>query len=129
MIGMLLQQFEQYGASLVRRAFQRIDTTEIQVRLVETRRNANAFFKGRYRLIAPLSSQIENSKIVQSLGIHGPGSQRALQIFVGARSVAGLRKDHSQAVVGFGIAGADRNGVLQNFAGLLPLSLLTISVA
>ncbi len=75
------------------------------------------------------SSQIENPKIVQSFRICGTRFQSPLQIFVRARSVVGLREDHPQTVVGLRIAGTDHNGVLENFAGLLPIFLLAISVA
>ena len=80
---MLLEQIEQDAASLVPRAFQRVDARQVQIRLIEGGRNADALLEARDRFIATLRDQVEHSEIVQRLGINRAGLQRPLQIFVG----------------------------------------------
>ena len=56
---MLPEKFEQQGPGLARLALQAIDPREVQVRLMEAGRHANALFEPRYRFIPPPGSQIK----------------------------------------------------------------------
>src|SRR5208282_6267077 len=52
--GMLLEQFKQDIARLVRRSFDHVDSRKIQVGLIEGRRHADALFKAGDGLIATI---------------------------------------------------------------------------
>ncbi len=112
-----------------RRAFQGIDPRQIQIRLVERGRDADAFFETLDRLISTLRDQVEYAQIVQCLGINRASLQRPLQMFVGFVIVAHLREYHAQAVVRFGILRCNFQRALQNFAGVVPPLLRTIRIA
>src|SRR5450631_947744 len=88
---MLLEQIDQDAASLVPRAFQSVDPRQIQIRLIERRRHADALLKACHGLIAALRDQVEYSEIIQSLWVNGPSLQRALQILISFGGVIGLR--------------------------------------
>jgi hypothetical protein len=60
----LFQKFEQDGSRFVRRAFNGIDSGEIQVRLIEGRCHSHAFLEAGDGLISPLGAQIKYSEIV-----------------------------------------------------------------
>ena len=129
MIGMLLQQIEQYAASLVARAFQGIDARQIEIGLVESGRHLNAFLEALDGLISTLRDEVQDAQIIQRLGIHRAGLQRALQMLIGFGCITSLRKHHSQAVVRFGILRSNFQRALQNFAGVVPPFLRAIRIA
>ena len=93
---MLLEKRKENGTSLVGRALDGIDPREIQIRLIECRRHADAFFETGDRFVPPLRAQVKYSQIVQRFGISGTKLQRLLQILVGTIAVVDLRKDHAQ---------------------------------
>src|SRR5215471_13578556 len=62
--GTLFEKFEQHRPCFVQRVFEGVDSGEIQVSLIESRRNLNALLKSCDRLIPPLSSQIKHSKVI-----------------------------------------------------------------
>ncbi len=129
MLRMLFEKFEQQGASLLRRVFQDIDASQIEIRLIEGGRHANALLKSRDRVIASIGAQIQNPQIIQCLGVVGPKLECLLQRIEGSGGVVILRKHHSQAVVGFGIVGVDRQRALVGLASVIPALLLTICAA
>src|SRR2546422_4433909 len=127
-IRMLFEELEEHGARFARLAFQRIDSGEVQVRLIKGGRHPDALFEACDRFIPPPGAQVKYTEVVQRFRITGTKLQGPLQILVGAISVVELRKDHSQAVVRLGTlrAGCDRS--LKRFAGFIPALLLAISV-
>jgi len=78
MFWMLLEEFEKHGAGSLGRALEGVDAGQVQVRLIECRRHANAFLEAGNRLIAPLRAEIENTEVVQRLRINGAQFQRFL---------------------------------------------------
>jgi hypothetical protein len=55
-IRMLLQKFEQNGPSFLRRAFDSIDSGQVQIRLVKGGRESDALFEARDCLVSSLGS-------------------------------------------------------------------------
>src|SRR5439155_21185320 len=96
---MLLEKVQQFRSCLFRSLLLRIDSGKIQIWLIETRRNPDALFKTRHRIIAPLRNQIEYAEVVQSFRINGSSLLCPLQILVGAIRIVGLCKDNSKAVI------------------------------
>ena len=68
---MLLEQIKQHAPRLVRRALERIHASQVQVRLIESGRHADALFEAGDRFIPPLGAQIEHAEVVQCFGIGG----------------------------------------------------------
>ena len=126
---MLLKQFDQNGASLVRRTFEHIDLGEIQIRLIEAGRDSNAFFKTGDGFILPLSTQVKYSKIVQRLREYGARLQCSLQILVSMCAVIGLRKNHRQAVVCLRIRWIHFKTAAESSASFIPVFLQAICVS
>ena len=126
--GMLFEQIEQHGAGLIAIAFQAVNARQIQVRLIEAGRDADAFFELRHGIVPPAGSQIQDAEVVQRLRISGAQFQSILQILIGAVGVVRLRIDHRQAVIRFRVLrpGSDRS--LQGRARVVPAFLLPIRV-
>jgi len=70
-IWMLFKKCEQNATSFIRRVFKCIDPGQVQIRLIERGRNANAFFKARDGFVSLLSTQIKYPKIIQGFRIRG----------------------------------------------------------
>ena len=77
---MLFQQIEQNGARLVAIAFQAVDARQVQIRLIEAGRHADAFLELRHRIVPAAGSQIQDAEVVQRLRIIGAQFQSILQI-------------------------------------------------
>src|SRR5258708_2906503 len=102
---MLLQKLEKNSARFRHISLEGIESGKIQVRLIESWRNTDGFFKAFLRFLRPLRSQIENAKVVEGFGVRGPGSERFLEKLVGALRIVELRKYHPKAVVCFRVLG------------------------
>src|SRR5580658_1439441 len=126
---MLLKQFEQQSASFLRRVFHDVNSRQVQVRLIELRRHADALLKAGHGLIAPLRAQVKDSQIVQRFGVDRTQLQRLLQRIEGSGSVVVLCEHHSQAVIRFRVVGVDLQRALVSFASVIPTFLLAIGAA
>src|ERR1700674_227063 len=125
---MLFQYVEKNSARFPGIAFEGIEPREIQVGLIESWRNTDGFLKAFLRFFLALRSQIENTEVVEGFGVSGAGSQRLLEVFVGALRIVELRKYHAKAVVCFGVLGVQLESSPEDGLGILPAPLLTIGV-
>ena len=71
MAGMLFEQFLEDSPGFFPIALDGVDSGEIQVSLIEAGRNADALFEAAHRFVAPLSSKIQHSAIIQSFRVSG----------------------------------------------------------
>ncbi len=126
---MLLQEIEQNRAGLVAIAFQAINTGEVQIRLVESGCDADTFLELGDGIVATARAQIQNSEIIQGLGIIGTQFQSIFEILVSAIRLVRLRIDHGQVVIGLGRLGTRGDGPLQSCARVVPAFLLAIGIA
>src|SRR5579863_7916518 len=126
---MLFQELVKNGSGFFAIAFDGIDAGQVQIRLIEARSNANAFFECSHRLVASARAQIQHPEIIERFRVVLSKLQSSLQVVVGALVVTSLREDHGQAVICFGLPRTNCDGALQRLAGFVPTLLLAICIA
>src|SRR5258708_12322290 len=99
MARMLLKQIKEHVLRVVWQTLQSVDSSQIQVRLIEAGSNPDALLEAGYSVIPPSSAQVQYAQVIQRFGIARTRLQRSLQIFIFAAILVELPKYHPQPLI------------------------------